>query len=54
VKVISIRMPDELLKALRVKAAEETVTRDRRVSINELVVEILMRALNTGRKGGRP
>jgi len=45
-------MPEELVRALRKKAAEETVTRDRRVSINELVVEILMRALESRRKGG--
>ena len=51
-KAISIRMPDGLLKALRVRAAEETVTRDRRISINELVVEILMRALESKKKGG--
>ena len=51
-KSISIRMPEELVRALRKKAAEETVTRDRRVSINELVVEILMRALESRRKGG--
>ena len=53
VKSISIRMPNELVSALRKKAAEETVIRDRRVSINELVVEILMRTLNAGRKGGK-
>jgi hypothetical protein len=51
-KSISIRMPDQLVSALRKKAAEETVIRDRRVSINELVVEILMRALESKRKGG--
>jgi hypothetical protein len=47
-KVISIRMPDELAKALRKRAAEETITRDRRVSINELVVEILQWVLSAG------
>ncbi|HYA01605.1 MAG TPA: hypothetical protein VEI04_00645 [Syntrophobacteria bacterium] len=52
-KVISIRMPAELLKSLRVKAAEETAKRDRRVSINELVVEILTKGLKADRKGGK-
>jgi len=52
VKSISIRMPDGLVSALRKKAAEETVIRDRRVSMNELVVEILMRALESKKKGG--
>jgi hypothetical protein len=51
-KSISIRMPDGLVSALRKKAAEETLIRDRRVSINELVVEILMTSLESRRKGG--
>ena len=51
-KAISIRMPDELLKALRVKAAEETAVQNRRVSVNELVVEILTKGLKVGKKGG--
>ena len=44
-KSISIRMPDELVKALRKRAAEETLARDRRVSMNELVVELLGKGL---------
>ena len=53
VKSISIRMPDGLVSALRKKAAEETVTRDRRGSINELVVEILTKSLKIGKGGDR-
>jgi predicted transcriptional regulator len=51
-KSISIRMPDELVKALREKAARETLARDRRVSINELVVEILTKGIKADKKGG--
>jgi hypothetical protein len=51
-KSIAIRMPDELVRALRKKAAEETIARDRRVSINELVVELLSNGLKAERKGG--
>ncbi len=53
-KSISIRMPDELVKALREKAARETIARERLISINELVVEILTKAMESDKKkGGR-
>lgn len=47
-KAISIRMPDELMKLLRIRAAEETVKQDKRVSINQLVVDILTKELKGG------
>jgi len=50
--VISIRMPSELLTALRKKSAEETVRLDQRVSINQLVVDILMEAMRAYLNGG--
>lgn len=51
--VVSIRMPSGLMTALRKRAAEETVAQDRRVSINQLVVDILTEAMKTGKKGGK-
>jgi hypothetical protein len=47
-KSVSIRMPNELLSKLRKKAAEETVKQDKRVSINQLVVDILTKELKRG------
>jgi predicted DNA binding CopG/RHH family protein len=50
-KAVTIRMPDELLNALRKKAAEETIRQNRQVSINTLAVEILKKAVGK-KKGG--
>lgn len=44
-KQLSIRLPDELLKALHMKAAEETLKRGERLSVNTLSVEILAKAV---------
>ena len=52
-KAITIRMPDEVLKWLRVKAAKETIRQNKQVSMNTLAVEILTRAMKADkRKGG--
>ena len=48
-KSVSIRMPDQLLSKLRQRAAEETVKQDKRVSINQLVVDILTKKLKGGK-----
>jgi predicted HicB family RNase H-like nuclease len=40
-----VRLPEELLDAIRRKAAEETIKRNERVSVNTLVVEILSKAV---------
>jgi len=44
-KPLTLRVPENLLEALRKKAAEETIKRNERVSVNTLSVEILSKAL---------
>ena len=52
-KVISIRMPDELLSRLREKAAMESIRQKKNVSMNTVAVEILSKALKkNNEKGG--
>ena len=51
-KAVTIRMPDELLDALRKKAAEETIRRNKQVSINTMAVKILTQAVEKKKKGG--
>jgi hypothetical protein len=51
-KVISIRMPDELLNRLREKAAMESIRQKKNVSMNTVAVEILSKALEKNRKKG--
>jgi hypothetical protein len=52
-KTISIRMPEEVLDWLRDEAARETIRRKKVVSMNGLAVEILTKAMEQGRKGGK-
>ena len=52
-KVMAIRMPDELLDWLRDEAARETIRLKKVVSMNSLAVEILTKAMEQGRKGGK-
>ena len=47
----TFRIPPAVMKALLIEAAQETVKRKRRVSVNGLVVEILERHL---RRAGKP
>ena len=49
-KVWSLRMPDELYEWLIQKAGEETAKRKKRVSMNGLTVDILMKAMRADRK----
>ncbi|MBN1843060.1 MAG: hypothetical protein JW883_12380 [Deltaproteobacteria bacterium] len=51
-KVISIRMPDELLERLRERAAMETIRQKKSVSMNTVALEILDKGLKAKTKGG--
>ena len=48
-KPLTLRVPETLLDAMRKKAAEETIKRNERVSVNTLALEILSNAV--GLKG---
>lgn len=52
-KVISIRMPDDLLNWLRKRAARGTIETEKQYSINALVVDVLRREMEAdqGREG---
>ena len=50
-KVISIRMPDELLERLRERAAMETIRQKKSVSMNSMALEILDKGLRAKKKG---
>ena len=50
-KVMTIRMPDELLEWIRQKAARETINRKKSVSMNTMAVEILTGAMKQDKKG---
>ena len=52
-KPLTLRVPLELLDAIRKKAAEETIKRNKLVSINTLSVEILSKAVGLKEKGGK-
>ena len=45
-----LRLPDELDRWIRTKAAQETIKQNKRVSMNSLVVEILTRAMEAEKK----
>jgi len=49
-KPLTLRVPPELLNAIRKKAAEETIKRNKLVSINTLAVEILSRGVGLKEK----
>ena len=46
----TIRMPDEVLDWLRVRAAKETIERNCNVSMNTEAVDILMKAMRADKK----
>ena len=50
--VMSVRLPEEVVTWLRRRAAEETIERNKRVSMNGLIVEILAKAMRTERGEG--
>jgi|WetSurSiteA1Bulk_404760.scaffolds.fasta_scaffold139132_1 hypothetical protein len=49
-KGLTLRLPEALLNAIRKKAAEETIKRNKTVSINTLAVEILSKAVGLKEK----
>jgi hypothetical protein len=49
-KPLTLRVPEALLGAIRRKAAEETIKRNERVSVNTLAVEILSKAVGLKEK----
>jgi hypothetical protein len=51
-KVLTVRMPDELLERLREKAALESIRQKRNVSMNSVAVELLDKALKPSKKKG--
>jgi len=51
-KVLTLRLPDELHEWLIQKAGEETARRKKRVSMNALTVDILMKAMRADKKKG--
>lgn len=53
-KSVSIRFPEEMVEWLRTKAAEETIKRRGKVSINSYVVELVKREMATKKDPERP
>ena len=49
-KPLTLRVPEALIEAIRRKAAEETIRRNERVSVNTLAVEILSKAVGLKEK----
>jgi len=49
-KPLTLRVPEVLIEAIRRKAAEETIKRNERVSVNTLAVEILSKAVGLKEK----
>ena len=47
-----LRLPDELDRWIRKKAAVETIKQNKQVSMNSLVVEILTTAMKAEKKKG--
>jgi predicted DNA binding CopG/RHH family protein len=47
---LTLRLSEELLNAIRKKAAEETIKHNRTVSINSVAVEILSKAMGLKEK----
>ena len=53
-KAWTVRMPEELFEWIMEKAARETIRRKKRVSMNALAVDLLMKAMKSDKKkGGR-
>ena len=50
---LTLRLSEELLNAIRKRAAEETIKHNRTVSINTVAVEILSKAMGLKEKGGK-
>lgn len=52
-KVLTIRMSEEVVEWIREKAARETIKRKKSISMNTLAVEILTKAMKADKKKGR-
>ena len=51
-KAWTLRMPEEVYEWLLEKAARETIKRKKKVAMNALTVDILMKAMRADRKNG--
>jgi hypothetical protein len=51
-KGLNLRMPDEILKWVREKAARETIAKGERVSMNIIILDLLKREMEADRKEG--
>ena len=49
-KAWTVRMPEELFEWIMEKAARETIARKKKVSMNALTVDILLKAMRTDKK----
>ena len=49
-KAWTVRMPEELFEWIMEKAAKETIARKKKVSMNALTVDILMKAMRADKK----
>jgi len=51
-KGLNLRMPDEILKWVREKAARATIAKGERVSMNIIILDLLKREMEAVRKEG--
>ena len=51
-KAWTLRLPEEMIEWLRIKAARETIRLKKQVSMNTVAVEIFAEAMNSDRKKG--
>ena len=51
-KAWTVRMPEDLFEWIMEKAARETIARKKRVSMNALTVDILLKAMRADKKKG--
>ncbi|MGA2940273.1 MAG: hypothetical protein ABSF52_24725 [Syntrophobacteraceae bacterium] len=51
-KGLNLRMPDEILKWVREKAARATIAKGERVSMNIIILDLLKREMEADRKEG--
>jgi hypothetical protein len=53
-KGLALRIPEDLLKWTREKAARETIKRGEQVSMNTVILELIRREMEADRKEGKP
>ena len=51
-KGLNLRIPEEMLKWTREKAARETISRGQQVSMNTVILELIRREMEANRKEG--